>query len=249
MTDQIETDDNNTWWKAPRFLISAVMVALLIVLGVVLWLWPDGEEPTQAAPAPATTAEPVAGGESECGLDATGGTTLTKAPEEVEWTALGAIYAPSSEEHGPGTVDESTGVRSCYSHTPEGARLATTNMLTASSDPELLLETTRKLGVESPGKEVAIGGLQERVAEGDNSSVPVQIAGFRLLSYTGDKATVEVVAAVDDGTEKIYITTAGDLVWNEGDWRFQFQDDGSGGPVSGRVSDLSGYIEWGLSDG
>ena len=249
MTDQIETDDNSTWWKAPRFLISTVLVALLIVLGVVLWLWPDGEEPTQAAPAPATTAEPVAGGESTCGLDATGGTTLTKAPEDVEWSALGAIYAPSSEEHGPGTVDESTGVRSCYSHTPEGALLATTNMLTASSDPELLLETTRKLGVESPGKEVAIGGLQERVAEGDNSSVPVQIAGFRLLSYTGDKATVEVVAAVDDGTEKIYITTAGDLVWNEGDWRFQFQDDGSGGPVSGRVSDLSGYIEWGPSDG
>ena len=78
MTDQIETDDNNTWWKAPRFLISAVLVALLIVLGVVLWLWPDGEEPTQAAPAPATTAEPVSGEESVCGLDATGGTTLTK---------------------------------------------------------------------------------------------------------------------------------------------------------------------------
>ena len=115
MTDQIETDDNNTWWKAPRFLISAVLVALLIVLGIVLWLWPDGEEPSQAAPAPATTAEPVSGGESVCGLDATGGATLTKAPEDVEWTALGAIYAPSSEEHGPGTVDESTGVHSTSS--------------------------------------------------------------------------------------------------------------------------------------
>ena len=44
MTDQIQTDDNSTWWKAPRFLISAVLVAMLIVLGIVLWLWPDGEE-------------------------------------------------------------------------------------------------------------------------------------------------------------------------------------------------------------
>ena len=249
MTDQVETDNDGTWWRTPHFLISAVLVALLIVLGLVLWLWPDGEGQSQALPAPVATTKTVTGEESVCGLDATGGTTLTEPPEDVEWEAIGAIYAPSSEKHGPGTVDPETGVRSCYSHTPEGALLATTNMLTASSDPELLLETTRKLGVESPGKEVAIGGLQERVAEGDNSSVPVQIAGFRLLSYTGDKATVEVVAAVDDGTEKIYITTAGDLVWNEGDWRFQFQDDGSGGPVSGRVSDLSGYIEWGLSDG
>ena len=25
MTDHIETDDNNTWWKAPRFLISTAL--------------------------------------------------------------------------------------------------------------------------------------------------------------------------------------------------------------------------------
>ena len=43
--------------------VCAVSDLVLIVLGVVLWLWPDGEEPTQAAPAPAATAEPVAGGE------------------------------------------------------------------------------------------------------------------------------------------------------------------------------------------
>ena len=184
-----------------------------------------------------------------CGLDATGGTTLTKAPEDVEWTALGAIYAPSSEEHGPGSVDSDTGVRSCYSHTPEGALLAATNMLAASGDPELLLETTRKLGMDSPGKEVSIGRIQEQIAEGGSSSVPVQIAGFRLLSYTEDAATVEVVAAADDGSEKVYITTSGDLVWHNGDWHFVYGDDGSGGPVSGRVSDLSGYIPWGPQDG
>ena len=164
MKDQIETDDNSTWWKTPRFLISAVLVAMLIVLGVVLWLWPDGEEPTQAAPAPATTAEPVSGEESVCGLDASGGTTLTKAPEDVEWTALGAIYAPSSEEHGPGTVEESTGVRSCYSHTPEGALLATTNILTSGNDPQLLLDTIKAQAVDGPGRDVAIGQVQQRLS-------------------------------------------------------------------------------------
>jgi hypothetical protein len=249
VTDQIETDDNNTWWKAPRFLISAVLVALLIVLGVVLWLWPDGEEPTQAAPAPATTAEPVAGGESECGLDASGGTTLTKAPEDVEWTALGAIYAPSSEEHGPGTVDESTGVRSCYSHTPEGALLSVANMLASSNDPQLLLDTTQALALDGPGKDINIGQIRQRIAENDASTTPVQIAGFRLLSYTGDKASVEVVAAADDGSEKTYITSSADMVWQDGDWRFVFRDNGDTGPVAGQVSDLNGYITWGPHDG
>ena len=249
MTDQIETDDNSTWWKAPRFLISTVLVALLIVLGVVLWLWPDGEEPTQAAPAPATTAEAVSGGESVCGLDATGGTTLTKAPDDVEWTALGAIYAPSSEEHGPGTVDESTGVRSCYSHTPAGALLASTNMLISGNDPQVLLDTIKARVMEGPGKDIAIGQAQQRVSANDTTTVPMEVAGFRLLSYAEDKATVEVVLAADDGTEQVYTTTATDMVWHNGDWHFALQDDGTGGPVSGRVSDLSGYVEWGPGNG
>ena len=249
MTDHIETDDNSTWWKTPRFLISAVLVALLIVLGIVLWLWPDGEELSQAAPAPVTTAESAPGGESVCGLDATGGTTLTEAPEDVEWTALGAVYAPASEEHGPGTVDPDTGVRSCFSHTPEGALLASTNMLVSGNDPQVLLDTIRARVMDGPGKDISIGNVQQRVAANDTTSVPVEVAGFRLLSYTEDKATVEVVLAADDGTEKVYSTTATDMVWHEGDWHFALQDDGSGGPVSGRVSDLSGYIAWGPDNG
>lgn len=249
MTDHSETDDNSTWWRTPRFLISAVLVALLIMLGFLLWLWPDGEEQSQATPAPTTTSAPSSDGESVCGLDATGGTTLTKAPEDVEWTALGAIYAPSSEEHGPGTVDEPTGVRSCYSHTPEGALLATTNILTSGNDPQLLLDTIKAQAVDGPGKDVAIGQVQQRLNSGDTSTLPLKVAGFRLLSYTGDMATVEVVVAADDGTEDIYMTTGVDLVWTEGDWHVSFQENGDPGPVSGQVSDLTGYIEWGPHDG
>ena len=249
MTDHFESDDNNTWWRTPRFLISAVLVVLLIVLGLVLWLWPDGEEQAQSLPTPIATTEVTTSEESACGLDATGGTTLTKAPDNVEWEALGALYAPSSEKHGPGKVDPETGVRSCYSHTPEGALLSVTNMLTSSNDPQLLLDTSEALILEGPGKDINSGRIQQRIAEGSASTVPMQIAGFRLLSYTGDKATVEVVAAVDDGTEKAYITNSADLIWQDGDWRFAFRDNGDAGPVSGNVSDLSGYITWGPQDG
>ena len=77
----------------------------------------------------------------------------------------------------------------------------------------------------------------------------MEVAGFRLLSYAEDKATVEVVLAADDGTEQVYTTTATDMVWHNGDWHFALQDDGTGGPVSGRVSDLSGYVEWGPGNG
>ena len=69
----------------------------LIVLGVVLWLWPDGEEPTQAAPAPATTAEPVTGGESVCGLDA-GRWAFASKPRLAGRIALGT--APENAQRG-----------------------------------------------------------------------------------------------------------------------------------------------------
>ena len=251
MADQIETDNDNVWWAGPRFLVSAVLVALLVALGLVLWLWPDEAQPSQAQPVPATTADAASSDsqESVCGLDATGGTTLTEPPENVEWEAIGAIYAPTSEKHGPGTVDPITGVRSCYSHTPEGALLTTANMLTSSNDPQLLLDTLKELAVAGPGKDIAVGQVQQRVSEGDASTVPVQVAGFRLLSYTGDTATVEVVIAGDDGTEKTYITSSADLIWQDGDWRFALRDNGDTGPVSGQVSNLSGYIPWSPHDG
>jgi hypothetical protein len=249
-----ETD--NAWWTKPTFIISAIAVILLIGTGIILFAFlgnnrePDAAPPAQpqtTAPTPAVT-EP-ASGESVCGLDATGGTTLTSAPENVEWEFLGGIAAPKSTEHGPGVIDEKTGVRSCYSHTPEGALLSLAGRIAASGDPDLLLETTRALSIDGPGKEVSIQRIEERIGSGSTTAPPIQIEGFRVLSYSDEKATLEVVASADSGSELMYLTTSADMKWHEGDWHVMFEDDGSSGPVEGRVSDLSGYIPWGPSDG
>src|SRR3954453_21528783 len=121
MNDQTELAGSR-WWTHPRFVVSAVVVALLTAVGLALAVWPG----PAAAPALETAppASPVpAGSGSVCGLNATGGRTLTKAPR-VAWEPIGATDAPSSAEHGPGRIDGMTRVRSCYSHTPEGALLA-----------------------------------------------------------------------------------------------------------------------------
>lgn len=253
---ETEEETNNAWWTKPTFIISAIAVVLLIGTGIILFAFLGNNEELDAAPpaqprtnAPTvTTAEPVLG-ESVCGLDATGGTTLTSAPENVEWEFLGGIAAPKSAEHGPGLVDEQTGVRSCYSHTPEGALLAATSMLAASGDTELLMETTRALVLEGPGKQRTIDSLEDRLDDGDTSSVPIEVAGFRLLSYSPERATVEVVLAADSSEGKIYQTTASDVVWEDGDWYFEIDADGSGGPIDGQIKDLSGYIPWGPTSG
>lgn len=244
-----EEETDNAWWTKPTFIISAIAVVLLIGTGIILFAFLGNNEESDAAPpatnAPtATTAEPVLG-ESVCGLEATGGTTLTSAPDDVEWEFLGGIAAPKSAEHGPGVVDEGTGVRSCYSHTPEGALLSLAGRIAASGDPDLLLETTRALSLDGPGKELSIQRIEERIASGATAAPPIRIEGFRVLSYSNEQATLEVVASADSGSELMYLTTSAIMEWHEGDWYVKFEDDGSSGPVEGQVSDLSGYVPWG----
>ncbi|WP_104181679.1 hypothetical protein [Arthrobacter sp. B0490] len=253
MAETEETE--NLWWATPRFLMSAVAVLLLIIVGIILFVWVGNDDESDAAPpaqtqaaTPTPSATVASSDESVCGLDATGGTTLTAAPEDVEWEFIGGIAAPKSAEHGPGVVDEQTGVRSCYSHTPEGALLAVAGQAASSGDPELYLETVRTLSVDGRGKDVTIERAQRSISEG-GTNPPIEIAGFRLLSYTGDEATVEIVASADSGAELVYFTSSAVMQWIDGDWYTKYKDDGSSGPVDGQVSDLSGYVLWGPSVG
>lgn len=250
-----EEETHSAWWTKPTFIISAIAVVLLIGTGIVLFAFlGNNEEPQAAPPAQPETTSPSAPSadpdpaQSVCGLEATGGTTLTSAPDDVEWEFLGGIAAPKSAEHGPGIVDEQTGVRSCYSHTPEGALLSLAGRIAASGDPDLLLETTRALSLDGPGKDLSIQRIEERIASGATTAPPIRVEGFRLLSYSGEEATLEVVASADSGSELMYLTTSAIMEWHEGDWHVKFKDDGSSGPVEGQVSDLSGYIPWGPAD-
>lgn len=251
-----EEETAHVWWAAPRFLISAVVVLLLLIVGIVLFVWIGNDNESEAAPpaqtqtaSPSTSAPAVTSDESVCGLNATGGTTLTKAPDDVEWEFLGGIAAPKSAEHGPGVVDEQTGVRSCYSHTPEGALLAATGLMTASGSSELFLETVKALALEGPGKDFGIAEIERRIASNEGALPPIRIEAFRLLSYNDDQAVVEVVASGDSGAELLYFTTSLALEWFEGDWYVRYKDDGTSGPVQGQISDLSGYIPWGPVSG
>lgn len=252
-----EEKTDNAWWTKPTFIISAVAVVLLIGTGIILFAFLGNNDESDAAPpvqpqttSPTTSAAtgPVSG-ESVCGLEATGGTTLTSAPENVEWEFLGGIAAPTSAKHGPGLVDRQTGVRSCYSHTPEGALLAVAGMLAASGDPELLVATARARSLEGPGKDINVELYERQVSSADGAAPPIKIEGFRLLSYTGDQATVEIVASGDSGSELLYLTSSLIVEWHQGDWYVKYRDDGTSGPVRGQVSDLSGYVPWGPDNG
>ncbi|WP_104118299.1 hypothetical protein [Arthrobacter sp. B1805] len=251
-----EEETHNAWWTKPTFIISAIAVVLLIGMGIILFTFLGNKEGPEAAPpvqpqtnSPTATASESVPGESVCGLEATGGTTLTSAPDDVEWEFLGGVAAPKSVEHGPGLVDEQTGVRSCYSHTPEGALLSVTGMLAASGDPELLVATARALSLEGPGKDLNMERYERQINSTGSAAPPIKFEGFRLLSYDEDQATVEVVVSGDSGSELLYLTSSLIVEWHQGDWHVKYKDDGTSGPVQGQISDLSGYAPWGPDNG
>lgn len=248
--------ENGQWWSRPWFVACATMIAMGVVLAVVLLLWP-GDDDTQAAGAEQSATETSAAqaptdatadaqSASICGLDSSDNTSLTKAPR-AEWgQAVGGISVPVSEDHGPGQSDESTEVRSCFAQSPEGAVLAAASLITASGDTEVLAETIEQRSVDSAGKDVALS----QITQGDTGGAPpIQIAGFRLLNYSPEQATVEIVAEVQGADDTTLITTGADLVWTNGDWYATYAADGSGGPVAGQVSSLNGYTPWGPTDG
>lgn len=244
-----ESGEHSPWWSKRGFFISAILVALLVAVTLVMLFLPSNDEDDSAS-APATSAATSSSstsgdGASTCGLKAEGGQTLTKAPKDVKWQPLRNLELPVSETHGPGTVDAATQVRSCFARTPEGALLAATWMLGSSADPDVMVKTIDERGVDSAGKTVALGKAQERASSGDRTMPPMKIEGFRVVSFTKNAATVEVVVGADTGTETVHQTTSADMVWQDGDWKFVFADDGSGGATGSQVSDLSNYVKWG----
>lgn len=246
-----ESTEGGRWWARPPFVISAVLVAFGVILLVVVLLLPGGDDDTEAQPTAAPTEAPADSGgdadsDSVCGLDSSNDTSVDEAPEADWGQAVGGISIPVSEDYGPGVEDESNGVRSCFAHSPEGAVLAATHLLTASGNPETMEATIEQRSVDNTGKGIA---LEQARQSAGGSGPPIQVAGFRLLSYTEDAATVEVVVRVDTSDGDVLMTTGLDLVWTDGDWYARYNDDGTGGPVSGEVSNLNGYTEWGPSDG
>lgn len=260
MTETADNTGNHAWWASPRFLLSAAAVVLLVFIGLILFITTHNADDTGAGAAtpsqstdagrePTTAATAADLQDSVCGLDATGGVTLTTAPKDIEWEFLNGIYAPKSEEHGPGVVDPETGVRSCFSHTPGGALLAVAGLFVSGGDPQLLLDTIERQTLEGLGKDKSLANVQARLDRNDPAVPPIELEGFRLLAYSDSEATVEVVLGADTGLERYHQTQSAVVIWQNGDWYFQAPGDSGPGQVSGQISDLSGYVLWEPSSG
>jgi hypothetical protein len=230
----------------PGFLISAGVVLIIVVLaGFLVFTGGDDDSPSTApATGPATSAtssSPQSGpaDSGSCDLPADDQTVPVAAPN-TEWTLVGTVAAPSSDEAGPAVTDPTTDVRSCYAQTPTGALFAAANFLAATSDPALIEAAIDELAATGPGRDTALEAIRTDPQSVIGTGSRYQIAGFTFLSYTEDVATISLAIAATGGLAGVPLT----VVWEDGDWKVDLPADGNPAGQAGPISSLAGYVPW-----
>lgn len=223
------------------FIFGAVIVGILILLAAVLIvssLIGGGNTPS-ASPTPEPSS-PGASAQSEqasiCGFTNTeSADSITTAPV-ADWVIVGTMAAPEDPEVGPGEV-AGDGFRTCYARTATGALFAAANIWAMGSDAQLAPQITDLLTVPGAGRDAALNAQ----AGASTTGLSAQIAGFKILSYTGSTATVDIAFRLNTGD---LISFPQKLEWSDGDWKVLLADDGSPALRPSNLQSLGGYIPW-----
>lgn len=242
-------------WSRPGFVASGVAVVLLAVLGVVLAIRtatgdePPGPSPTASAvnttpsstsTTPSPRASSVAAG-SVCGLRGVllrG--SLTRGPA-ARWAYQGTTAYPTSRYYGPGRTSPE-GVRYCFQHSPAGALFTAANALVQSSDPK----TSRVWLRHFLTKDADVEEFLPMAATTSDAQAATRmgVAGFRLLSYDGHSATIDLAFRGTGSGKTVYGSIVYPLRWEEGDWKLSVTSPQEFSNVT-QLPDLAGYIAWG----
>jgi hypothetical protein len=237
----------NTETRSPfrgrGFIAAAIVVGVVVLAAIVVLvtsLMGGGDEP-DAKPTGTPTATPTssAADKSVCGLEGFETTSSLNAAPENDWELVGTVAAPTEPDGaGPGVTEEN-GFRSCYAHTAEGALFAAVSYVAVNSDSR---NTARLYELLAAGP--VRDQLQSITQPGEASATRLQVAGFKINSYTSDEAVVDVAWQVtSEGGSLVSMPTV--VKWEDGDWKISIGEDGPTFAASRRIRPLG----WGLVHG
>jgi hypothetical protein len=236
----MSTTDPQSPFRSRGFVVAAIVVgaiALAAIVVLVTSLLRGGDNTADPTPAPtsSTSSEPGGAEPSVCGLEGfEESNSLTAAPNN-QWELVGTMAAPVDERSGPGQTD-SAGFRSCFAHTGEGALFAAVNFVATGTDATLgprLVE----LVAPGPGRDI----LEQESSGGNVSNLRAQVAGYKVASYSGEAATIDLALYYSSGQ---LVSVPLKLVWVEGDWKVEMTDAGELPLAPAQLENLGGYTPW-----
>ncbi|GGC17750.1 hypothetical protein [Cellulomonas carbonis] len=245
-------DTEQSPWTRPGFIAAGLVVAIVLVLAVVLGLNaannatadPEASADPTAVPTatqPSADPEPTgATGESVCGLDGVASEHAVTSTIPATWEFQGTIAYPTSPEFGPGLTDDQ-GIRACFQRSPQGAVVMAANALAQGSDPVTGAVWAESALGHGQYRDQLLGELSG--AGSDATGSRLNIAGFRVLAYDGETATIDLGVRGSAGGQNITLSGVYELVWQDGDWKINADVRQ---PLDiATIPDLAGYISWG----
>ena len=168
---------------------------------------------------------------------------LLVAPK-VQWQLFAGVPLPYSKTAGPLTVDGP--LYSGYERSQTGAVLAAVQLgnryLLTPGDG--WREVLQRQVLPGTGRDVF---ARNRAAMDDTPDPPGtygQTAGFRFVAFTRDVASIQLVTRFPTSGNLQIVTVT--VKWVDGDWRLELQPDGGSSPTAQRISDLDGFVVWGI---
>ncbi len=166
----------------------------------------------------------------------------TTTPTGLTWSTWAGVQEPTSTDAGPAHV--AGAVAAGYARSPLGALLAAQQIGTrylASPHGGWRTVTLAQV-VPGPGRDrfVAFRSTTTDAAPPGGYGQPV---AFRFVSWTPAQGVVQLVSRVPgfDGFQVVTST----VLWRDGDWRLQLQNDGGVSPTAVQVPTPTGFVLWG----
>jgi hypothetical protein len=225
--------------------IAAAIVVGVIALAAIIVLVTSVVGGSNGTPSPAPTSSPDSSPTAEpvedpsvCGLEGFETENTLDAAPEATWELVGTVAAPTDPKgSGPGVVDD--GFRSCYAHTAEGALYAAVNYIALASDSRNISRLA-ELVEPGAGRDAA---LEAATTSPTASTTRLQVAGFKVNSYDGQEAVIDVVWEVTSQNDAL-VSSPTVLHWVDGDWKLVLTDEGTPPFASSQIENLGGYIPW-----
>ncbi len=257
--DGHDADGPSVAWMGSAVLLGLVVIALVIVL-IHAATSPKPPPSAAAPPATAPAAAPPVGATSApggapppsaaargdvgrpagCSTTGTDQTVPTSPPSGVNWTLSGGFAVPSSAADGP-NLHGAAGVGYCYSRTPLGALLAASNLGRGTGTPQETQDAVLNLSVVPNEYSAQVANMP--ATADDQSGAGIQFAGFRIISYSPDQASITLATKVPGRTDTYPQLTVA-MQWYAGDWRAVPQAGPALFVAVASAPSLGGFVPW-----
>ena len=227
----------SNFWTSGKGVLTIIGIAVAATVVVVTFIFSTLDRDHEFGQPAVYSDQPT---DSVCDL---GGVALEGSiaeTPEADWVEYGGAWLPVSETYGPGLYD-SDGQFACFEHSPRGMLFAASAYTGQLTNPSYWHDDAPDIfagDYAAEHRQEAAELFTTVFADADTA-----LGGFRLVSYDGEHAQIDMAVTSFDGSETSRTSIVLDMIWADGDWHIDATDPELAITLR-PLSDLIGYQHW-----